>query len=117
MSNRLCPTYRRSDREDESRPVFKIGAEENVGDVGHEQENGGESGSRSCKLRDHDRYDVCDLAKALVNTKTLENLAGRGQMSKKESDLTVVKMKKTCCVSFAGVERMGPGWNANTCLP
>ncbi len=113
MSNCLCPTYRRSDRKDESGPVFKIGAEENVGDVRHKQENGAESGSRSCKLRDHDGDDVCDLAKALVNTKTLENLAGRGQMSKKGSDLTVVKMKKTsvvkmkktCCVSFAGVAR------------
>ncbi len=82
MSNCLCPTYRRSDREDESGPVFKIGAEENVGDVRHEQENGGESGSRSYKLRNHDRYDVCDLAKALVNTKTLENLRADEQKGK-----------------------------------
>ena len=38
-------TYRRSNGEDEGGPVLEIGAEEDVGDVGHEQEDGEEGGA------------------------------------------------------------------------
>ncbi len=70
-------TYGRSDRKNERRPVLEIWTKKNVGYICHEQENGRKSSAGCCKLRNHERYDICYLAEALVDTQALENLAGK----------------------------------------